>query len=68
MRDDDERGFLSFDEGDDVVEAVFEEERFLGFLLTTTMSEVKLVIERDRETREGNEGTLASFSSPRQQT
>ena len=35
VRDDDERGFLGFDEGDDVVEAVFDEERFLGVLFTT---------------------------------
>ena len=41
MRDDDERGFLSFDEGDDVVEAEFDEEGLLGALLTTTMSEVE---------------------------
>ena len=34
----------------------------LGVLLTTTMSEVKEVIDRDDEMREGNERTLASFS------
>ena len=34
VRDDDEGGFLGFDEGDDVVEAVFDEEGFLGVLLT----------------------------------
>ena len=34
VRDDDERGFLGFDEGDDVVEAVLDEERFLRVLLT----------------------------------
>ena len=33
VRDDDERGFLGFDEGDDVVEAIFDEEGFLGVLL-----------------------------------
>ena len=32
---DDEGGFLGFDEGDDVVEAVFDEEGFLEVLLTT---------------------------------
>ena len=41
MRDDDKRGFLSFDEGDDEVETVLDEEGFLGVLLTTTMSEVE---------------------------
>ena len=40
MRDDDKRGFLSFDEGDDVVEAVLDEAGFLGVLLIN-MSEVK---------------------------
>ena len=39
--DDDKRGFLSFDEGDDVVEAEFDEGGLLGALLTTTMSEVE---------------------------
>ena len=34
MRNDDERGFLGFDEGDDVVEAVLDEEGFLRVLLT----------------------------------
>jgi hypothetical protein len=62
VRNDDEPGFLGFDEGDDVVEAVFEEEGFLGVLLTTTMSEIKSVIERDDETREVNERTLAPLS------
>ena len=33
VHDDDQRGFLGFDEGDDVVEAVFDEEGFLGVLL-----------------------------------
>ena len=56
---DDDRGFL----GDDVVEAVFHEERFLGVLFTTRKSEVKLVIGKDNEMREGNEQTLVSFSS-----
>ena len=32
--DDDERGFLCFDEGNDVVEAVFDEEGLLGVLPT----------------------------------
>ena len=41
VRDDDKRGFLGFDKGDDVVEAVFDEEGFLGVLLITTMSEVE---------------------------
>ena len=36
VRDDDERDFLGFDEGDDVVEAVFDEEGFLGVLLIST--------------------------------
>ena len=40
VRDDDERGFLCFDEGDDEVETVPEEEGFLGVLLIK-MSEVK---------------------------
>ena len=40
VRDDDEGGFLGFDEGDDVVEAVFDKEGFFGVLLMT-MSEVK---------------------------
>ena len=40
VRDDDERGFLGFDEGDDVVEAVLDEEGFLGVLLII-MSEIK---------------------------
>ena len=35
MRDDDECSFLGFDKGDDVVEAVFDEEGFLEVLLTT---------------------------------
>ena len=51
--DDGECGFL----GDDVVEAVFDEEGYLGVLLTTTKSEVKLVIGKDNETMEGNERT-----------
>ena len=34
VRDDDERGFLGFDEGDDEVETVLDEERFLRVLLT----------------------------------
>ena len=42
--------------------AVFDEGRFLEVLLTTTMSEVKEVIDRDDRMREGNERTLASFS------
>ena len=33
VRDDDQRGFFGFDEGDDVVEAVLDEERFLRVLL-----------------------------------
>ena len=41
-----------------MVEAVFDEERFLGVLLTTAMWEVKLW----NEAREGNERTSASFS------
>jgi hypothetical protein len=41
VRNDDECGFLGFDEGDNVVEAVFDEEGFLRVPLTTTMSEVK---------------------------
>ena len=40
VRDDDERGFLCFDQGDDVVEAVLDEEGFLGVLLII-MSEIK---------------------------
>ena len=36
VRDDDECGFLGFDEGDDVVEAVLDEEGFLGVLLTVS--------------------------------
>ena len=40
VRDDDKCGFLSFDEGDDVVEAVLDEEGFLGVPLIK-MSEVK---------------------------
>ena len=40
VRDDDERGFFGFDEGDDVVEAVLDEEGFLGVLLII-MSGVK---------------------------
>jgi hypothetical protein len=39
-RDDDERGFLGFDEGEDAVEAVFDEEGVLGVLFIT-MSEIK---------------------------
>ena len=39
VRDADERGFLGFDEGDDVVEAVFDEEGFLKVLLIS-MSEL----------------------------
>ena len=35
VRDDDERGFLGFDERDNVVEAVFDEEGFLGVLIAT---------------------------------
>ena len=40
MGDDGERGFLGFDEGDDAVEAEFDdsEEGLLGALLTTTVS------------------------------
>ena len=37
--EDDEHGFLGFDEGDDVVEAVFDEEGFLGVLFIS-MSEL----------------------------
>ena len=55
VRNDDERSFLGFDEGDDVVEAVFDEEGFLGFLFIT-MSEVKV----PNKMKKG--GTLASFS------
>ena len=40
VRDDDEGGFLGFDEGDDVVEAVLDEGGFLGVLLII-MSEIK---------------------------
>ena len=40
MRDDDEGGFLGFDEGNDVVKAVLDEEGFLGILFIK-MSEVK---------------------------
>jgi hypothetical protein len=40
VRDDDEGCFLGFDEGDDVVEAVFDEEGFLRVLLIT-MLEIK---------------------------
>ena len=40
VRDDDQRGFFGFDEGDDVVEAVLDEEGFLGVLLII-MSEIK---------------------------
>ena len=36
MRDDNEGSFLGFDEGDDVVEAIFHEEGFLGVLLIST--------------------------------
>ena len=39
VRDDDEGGFLGLDEGDDVVEAVFDEEGFLGVLFIS-MSEL----------------------------
>ena len=35
VRDDDEGGFLGFNEGDDVVEAVFDKEGFLGVLFIT---------------------------------
>ena len=59
LPDDGERGSL----GDDVVGAVFEEEGYLGVLLTTTKSEVELVIGKSNETREGNGQTLVSFSS-----
>ena len=55
MRDDDEGGFLGFNEGDDVVEAVFDKEGFLGVLFIT-MSEVKVA------NKTAKEGTLASFS------
>ena len=55
VRDDDEGGFLGFNEGDDVVEAVFDKEGFLGVLFIT-MSEVKVANKTTKE------GTLASFS------
>ena len=58
MRDDDECGFLGFNQGNDVVEAVLDEERFLGVLLTE-LSEVKRL---GGMTIRGNERTLASFS------
>ena len=48
--------------------AVFDEERFLGVLLTTTMSEVKLVIGRDDETRKAMNGPWHPFPSPWKQT
>ena len=32
VRDDDDHGFLGFNEGDDVVKAVFDEERLFGVL------------------------------------
>ena len=48
--------------------AVFDEERFLEVLLTTTMSEVELVIERDDETRKGMNGPWDPSPSPRKQT
>ena len=60
VRHDDDHGFLGFNEGDDVDQAAIDEERLFGVLF---ISEVKSVIERDDETREGNEQTLASFSS-----
>jgi len=41
MRDEDKCGFLGFDEGDDVIEVIFDKEGFLEVLLITTMSEVK---------------------------
>ena len=40
VRDDDEGGFFGFDEGDDVVEAVLDEQGFFGVLLIK-MSEIK---------------------------
>jgi hypothetical protein len=61
VRDGDERGFLCFDEGDDVVESVFDEEGFLGVLLIT-MLEVK-----QRMTERIN-GPWHPFPFPRQQT
>ena len=48
--------------------AVFDKERFLEVLLTTTMSEVKLVFERDDETRKGMNGPWHPSPSPRKQT
>ena len=48
--------------------AVFDKERFLEVLLTTTMSEVKLVIERDDETRKGMNGPRYPSPSPRKRS
>ena len=63
--DDDERGFFGFDEGDDVVEAEFDEEGLLGALLTTTVS--KRLSERDDERGKGMDGPLHPSPSPQQQ-
>ena len=63
VRDDDECGFLGFDEGDDVVEAVLDEEGLLGVLLIK-MSDVK---ERIKGMNVMN-GPWRPSLSPRQQT